>query len=109
MTSEYTANEVFESLNGFEEAGILKIFGEDISTLSGRPFTFLRALVFVTLRRAGSNERDARARAMELSIKQLNEYFVDEPNEVDPDDPVTPEGKDESLLESQPMTSPTSA
>lgn len=94
-----TADEAFDSLNGFDEIAIAKQFGNQIHQLhpdnpGGSPFGFLRALVFVDLRRNGEKDAEAFTKAMTLSVRDLNTYFAEAEPEIDPDDPDTDLGKD---------------
>lgn len=97
MSSQQTADEMFLSLNGFDEIAIAKSFGSQLHTLhpeaGGSPFLYLRALAFVDLRRQDVSDRDAYKRAMELSVSDANDYFADADPELDPDDPDTEAGK----------------
>jgi hypothetical protein len=99
---EQTAEEFFDSLNGFDEIAIKKFFGVPVSTLSGTktqpgdPMQFMRALVFVAERRGGKGDHEAFSAAQQYSIKDVNEnYFATPPKDIDPDAPVSESGKDE--------------
>jgi hypothetical protein len=104
MSSTQTADEMFNSLNGFDELAIAKHFNAPLEQLvptedkvtgkkSGSPFLFQRALAFIDLRRHDVADRDAFKQAMELSIEDANGYFADPVPEADPDDPDTEAGK----------------
>jgi hypothetical protein len=81
-----TATELFESMTGYDEIAIGKAFGATPTELQG---TLLgRAMVFIALRRAGSNDVDALDGAMKVTVKELADYFV-------------PEGDEESGKESE--------
>lgn len=96
--SELSGEEMFEDLNGFEEIAIARAFGTEITTLAEtKPITMLRALVFAHKRRGGATDADAKKAAMELSIKAVQEYFTEEPDEVMPEDPASAVGKDDEL------------
>lgn len=99
MTSEMTADEVFDSLNGFDEIAITQRFGASIGALAKNGeagiFMFLRALAFIAERRAGKGDNDAYMAAMNLSTKEANAYFADPADELDPADPETESGKDD--------------
>ena len=95
-TCDIDGGEFFLSLNGYDELAISKAFDADVQQLRGEPFRFLRALVFVHQRREGLKDREAYAAAQELPIGQLQEYFAAEEPEMDPEDPVTPAGKEPS-------------
>lgn len=74
MTSEKSADEVFESLNGFDEIAIEKAFGE-VTSLKDKPMMFLRALLFIETRREGKKDNEAKQVAMNATMKQLTDYF----------------------------------
>ncbi|NGN92646.1 hypothetical protein G5C66_07830 [Nocardioides sp. KC13] len=74
MTSEKTADEVFESLNGFDEIAIEKAFGE-ITSLKDKPMMFLRALLFTEHRREGKTDKEAKQAAMDATMRELTDYF----------------------------------
>lgn len=75
MSSDKTPDEVFESLNGFDEIAIERAFGE-ITSLKDRPMFFLRALVFIERRREGLNDKDAKQAAMDATMRDLTDYFA---------------------------------
>ncbi len=93
-----TADEMFESLNGFDEIAIRQRFGVPIGSLAKEaetePFQFIRALAFVAERRAGKPDDEAFNAAMTLSGRDALAYFHDQPIELDPTDPDTAPGKD---------------
>lgn len=91
---EIGPNAMFLSLTGYDEIGIAKVFGEDVTALRKRPFMFLRALVFAERKHAGLKDAEAHTFAMTLPVSDLNDYFADDPDEVDPAAPVTDAGKD---------------
>lgn len=97
--TDLTAEDFFGSINGFDEIAIARAFGEDISALRKRPFTFMRALVFVDARRKGQKDDAAINDALSLSMKDLEAYFPDEIPEIDPDEPETDPGKDVTLFD----------
>lgn len=89
------ADDFFMSLNGFDEIAITKAFGADVAALRDEPFRFLRALVFVHQRRADQPDKLAYHASMTLTVEALQDYFPDpEPDDLDPDDPDTDQGKD---------------
>lgn len=86
--------EVTASLNGFDEIAISKAFGADIMDLQqAKPMSFLRALVFVLKRREGMKDGEAKNAALTLTIREVNDTFADEEDDVpgvldeDDDDP----------------------
>jgi len=103
MTHELTIQEFYESLNGFDEIAIEKAFGYSISEClpdedtgqRGDQSKFARALIFVAERRGGLKDGEAHNAAMQKTLKEVSGYFTDPPEELDDEDPETPEGKDE--------------
>jgi hypothetical protein len=97
MSSTQTADEMFFSLNGFDELAIAKHFGVQLHELhpsaGGSPFMYLRALAFIDRRRNGVADRDAFKQAMELGANAAQEYFAEPADDLDPDDPDTEAGK----------------
>ena len=91
-TTDKTAEDLFKSLNGFDEIAVSRAFGEDLSVLRTKPFTFVRALVFVDLRRGGAKDGDAHKQAMTLTMGELEDYFAQD-EEVLPEEPTTERGK----------------
>jgi hypothetical protein len=94
-TIELTAEEVTESMTGFDELAVAHHFGEkDFQDLPGS--MALRALVFVHERRnldGPETDRDAYQKAMALTIKEAGAYFAEAEEEPMPDEPVTVVGK----------------
>ena len=90
--TDKTAEDLFKSMNGFDEIAVSRAFGEDLSVLRAKPFTFVRALVFVDLRRGGAKDGDAHKQAMTLTMGDLEDYFAQD-EEVLPEDPTTERGK----------------
>lgn len=86
---------MYESLNGFDEIAVAKAFGAVITAFAETdPMKFGRALMFVDLRRQGFKDTDAYKRAMNSTNAETNEYFADDPEDVDPADPDSDAGKD---------------
>ena len=93
-TAEITADEMYESLTGFEEIAIEKAFGEPIEDLaSTRVTSFGRALVFVHHTREGMNAKDAKEAAMRLRIRDVEAFWAEGEDEPMPEEPLTDEGK----------------
>lgn len=91
-----TADEAFESLTGFDEIAIEKAFGHDVMTLADKKqLTFNRALVFVQRRRDGMTDAEAKTAVMNMPVGDVLGTFDDD-DEVDPEDPVTESGKDDT-------------
>lgn len=93
-------SEFIESLTGFDELDIRKHFQSDWNDLLvASPTMFGRALAFVWFKRQENlNSGDAKKRAMELSIKQVNDMFedskVDTVEDSDSEEPISEPGKD---------------
>lgn len=97
MTHELTAQEMLQSLTGYEEIAIAKAFGEAVMDLAEKDkMTFGRSLVFVAEKREGMKDPEAKDAALSLTIKQASEFFADEQDEPMPEDPVSAAGKDNS-------------
>lgn len=104
---EMTADEFFESLTGFDELAIAKHFGAKPIALSNTdPMWFARSLVFVAHRRGGMADAEAKKAALELTVGNVNEFFVEDEDETSPDEPVTEAGKDDSSPETLQTISP---
>jgi len=96
--TDTTSEEMFESLTGYDEIAIAKSFDAEIGSLaSKKPTMFLRALVFVDLRRQGISDADAKVAVLDYTLKTCKDYFA-ENREVDDNEPVTDSGKDDSPL-----------
>lgn len=72
------ADELFESINGFEEIAVEKAFGSDPSEIAqaGKMVKFLRVLAFIQAKREGSNDMQAKQHAMSLPVKALTDLFI---------------------------------
>lgn len=89
--------ELAGSVTGFDEIAIAKAFDMDLVDMQqkGRSTLMMRALLFVVRRREGMKDGEARKAVLEMTLGEVMEAFdTDEPDEVDPDDPVTEAGKD---------------
>lgn len=85
--TEMTAEEVFESLNGFEEIAVEKAFRADPTSLaqSGQHIRFIRSLVFIVLKREKQmNDLIAKQTVMGMPIAELLEFFTDDEEESKP-------------------------
>lgn len=80
-TSELTFFEQLDELTGFDEFAIEKAFAGEIYSLS-RVKQF-RALAFVSLRRAGLSDKDAKQAVSAMKQRQIADCFADEPDEGD--------------------------
>lgn len=92
-STELTAEDFFKSITGFDEIAIQKAFGTPFVDLRNDQFRFLRALVFVDLRRDGKKDADAYAEVMGLGIGAVDAWFPAAEPEVFPEEPVTDQGK----------------
>lgn len=94
--TEATAEECFESLNGYEEIAITKAFGQEIGKLAeAHPTTFARALVFIEHKRSGMTDAEAKEAVMIATLAEVNGYFTEEPEDLDPEEPDSDAGKEE--------------
>lgn len=96
--TDLTLTEAVESFTGYDEIGFEQAFGYDLAGLKERGTTLMRAAVFVLKRREGLPQLEAKDEAMKLPLGELQDYFADD-DEVTPDEPDTPAGKDGSPLE----------
>ncbi|GAA4698258.1 hypothetical protein [Nocardioides nanhaiensis] len=97
MSEKLTASETIQTLTGFEEIAIEAHMGVEIySEGQAKPMRVMRALVFVQRMRDGDNAHEARKVAMEMPMRELQDHFAPELEEIDPDAPDTPEGKGNS-------------
>ncbi len=98
--NKITAEDMIQSLTGFDEIAIAKHFGHEWGALiETSPVTFTRALVFVQKRRDGENDPDAKNSALSLTLKQVNDFFAEDDPELNPDEPETASGEGDSLPE----------
>lgn len=94
MTAELTANEMLESLTGYDEIAISRAFGRDpLELAESKPTMLARSLAFVHMTREGQSADVAKKAAMELSIRQANDYFQDSEEELLPGVTVNAEGE----------------
>lgn len=95
MTTKITANEMVQSLTGFDELAIEKHMGIDpYADGERKPMAVMRAMVFVLRRREGASDQEARQAAMEMPMGVLKDTFAEEePEELDPENPETPAGE----------------
>lgn len=99
-TSPIGLEEAVESFTGYEEQKIEKQFGGSIAELlEHNPTIGLRAAAFIVILRAlrgqdvKSPEIKAFDQAMQMSMKQANDFFPEDEEEPIPDEPVTPAGE----------------
>ena len=77
--SKQTADEIFESLNGYDEIAIAQQFGSVVGDLAQHNQSmFARALVFIIKRREGASDEAAKTAVMEMPVKELTEYLTAE-------------------------------
>lgn len=88
-TVEQTAEEIFDSVTGFDEIAITQAFGCPVVKLAQEDASmFGRAMVFIAKRREGASDDDARAAALAMTTKEFTEYFAeDSPGESGKDEP----------------------
>lgn len=78
MSVSQTAEEVFDSLTGFDEIAISFHFGHTVSELAQSDASmFGRALVFIVKRREGLTDDEARNAAMEMTLKEFTTFFAE--------------------------------
>ena len=80
-----SADEVTESLNGFDEIAIEKAFGKPLTELSDTMAA--RALVFVLRRRDGMDDKDARREVMQMALGVVMDSFAEEGDTEGKDEP----------------------
>lgn len=94
---DQTAEELMESLCGYDFIAIAHNFGDTIANLAEKdPAMMLLALVFIAKRRQGATDDDARNAAMAMPFKEVTAFFAETTEEES--------GKDESP-ETSPATS----
>jgi hypothetical protein len=96
--SELTVEEMRESLTGHEENLAERVFGVDVyNTRTPRLYVSLvRALVFLAKCREGATPEAAKKAALDLTAKEVNDYFTPDEPELDDEKPETQQGKDDS-------------
>lgn len=103
--TDLTLSEVIDSMNGFDEIAVEKKFDDfnlyDVIGADGdiRPRDMVKALrvgIFLVRRSEGLNDHQAYEAVMEMPSSQVNGFFAEEPDEIDPEDPDTEAGKDSS-------------
>ena len=97
--TDKTAEEVLDSLTGFDEMAIKQHFGAPISDLATDQSMLARALVFVLRRRDGNSDDDARNQVLAMSLKEILGFFSEESAESGKDEP-SPEMKPGTSLSS---------
>jgi hypothetical protein len=76
-TSTSSAEEILWSINGFDKIAIQVLFGMSLADIQkmGDDSELIRALAFIDMRRSSLSDQEAHKAAMELTIRQLTEYF----------------------------------
>ena len=75
-TIDETAQQVYDSANGFDEIAVKKAFGTSLLSLKDDPMTFGRALAFIVAKRGGKNDMEAKQAVLGLSNARLSDYFA---------------------------------
>ena len=96
MSDKPTMTDVVNTLTGYDEIAIAQAFGKDFTVLLDHPTTMGRALVFVLERRGGLGDGAAKKAALDMPLGVLNDYFADEVEDANPDEPDTPAGEGDS-------------
>lgn len=97
-----TITEAMGAVTGFDELAVEKHFGADLLDMAEhKPRMATRACVFINLRHNGATDRDAYQQVMEMTSGALEDYFEDDPEEVDEDEPETEAGKGREALGSE--------
>ena len=106
---QITQAELMESITGFDELAVDKHFGIDVYIGDpSHPVTLLRALVFIDRRHHGDTDAQAKEHALGLTISAVHDYFSDDPEDFDPEEPDSDAGKGASEPDAAQPTSPTS-
>jgi hypothetical protein len=90
--TDATLDEVVDSLTGHDENNIYAAAGASLDVLlTERKLTAVRAVVAVHLTREGSdNFRTSWRRAMDMPLSEVNGYFAEPAEDVDPEQPDSP-------------------
>lgn len=88
ITEQISTEEFIESLTGYEEIAIAKAFGAELFVLAETKQTmFIRALVFIHVKRTGVKDDEAKKTVLGMSLKQAQSHFSDEDLESGEDEP----------------------
>lgn len=93
---EVSLEEFLDSLTGYDEIAITQAFGRVFAVLCEDPTMLARAAIFVHQRRGGQTDAQAKATALTMPMREVNGFFPDAEEEIDPTAPETPEGEDDS-------------
>lgn len=89
--------DLLDSITGFEEIAITQAFGRYFAVLIDDATMLARAGIFVLKRREdGVNDAQAKESALAMTMGEVNAYFPDGDDEIDPDEPETPAGEGDS-------------
>lgn len=104
--TDMTTDEVLDSLTGHEEMWIADQFGKPVGDFIMNPSMYRRVLIFVLKRRENVNEDDARNAVMDMTLKDVLEFFPKDGAE-EPEEAAKAEesGKDEPEPEPEPQPS----
>lgn len=101
--STMDSGELMESMTGYEEQTIEERFGAMPDVLIATKWTTgLRALAMIVIVRGlkADDVKDPQGKAykrvMEMTFKEVTDFFPQEADEPVPDEPVTPVGEDDS-------------
>lgn len=109
-SSKPTVAEIADSLTGYDEDAIQQHMGVDIYDGLVTKFVLTRRLlVFVHQTRLGATPADAVKTAKSMPSGEVVAYFGSDPEEVDDEEPETPAGKELSIDDSAPESSPSGA
>ena len=115
--AKLTAQEVTESLTGWDEIAIEDAFGRTLEEMADeeghRQIMLMRALGAVVVARSKNLEagsfpkafKDAYREVMGMRQSQVTGLFAEEPDDVMPDEPDSESGKDDSVPMSEPTAS----
>jgi hypothetical protein len=79
VSIDQTAEQVFDSVTGFDELAIAQHFGRTISELAEKdPSMFSRSLVLVAKRHDGATDDEARNAALGMTFGELQAFFAEE-------------------------------
>ena len=98
---DQTAEEVFDSLTGFDEIAIAHHFGSTVADLAENDTSmFGRALVFIVKRREGATDDEARNAALGMTMREYNNDFFAEKSAEEAGKDEQPEPSPETSLSS---------
>lgn len=72
-----TVQDAADSLTGFDELAIVKLFGRTVTEISSDHTMFLRALAFIIERRNGKSDTESYKAVMTMSMHDAMAYFED--------------------------------